>query len=72
MYFSAKMNTSMKAKEGSTMNTAFMGSVQYKLLNLLYEYYNPAMHDLTGVFESRRVDTNTNEETDCLAVVCMQ
>ncbi|OKL63599.1 hypothetical protein UA08_02018 [Talaromyces atroroseus] len=73
MHVSAGMDTFyMKAKQGSTIHTAFMGSVQYRLLNFLYEFYNPVLHDITGVFESRRVDTYTNEETDCLAVVCMQ
>lgn len=77
MLFSAEPNTyseaySMTAKEHCVIGTAFMGTVQYRLAELMYEFYNPFMHDITGVFRSQRVDTNTNEETDCLAVVCMQ
>jgi hypothetical protein len=62
----------MEAKWGTTLATGFMGTTKYVLANLLEEHYSPARHDVTGVFEAYRVDTNTNERAHCVVMICEQ
>lgn len=62
----------MEAKVGTALDTGFMGTTKYELDNLLEKHYNPARHDITGVFEADRVDTNTNERTHCVVMICEQ
>lgn len=60
----------MGFKDG--IDTGFMGTTKYKLCNLLEQHYNPLQHDVTGVFEAYRFDTNTNENIHCVVMVCEQ
>jgi hypothetical protein len=62
----------MEAKVGADLATGFMGTTKYHLRNLLEEHYNPARHDITGVFQADRFDTNTNERSHCVVMICEQ
>jgi hypothetical protein len=62
----------MQAREGTTVRTGYMGSVQYKLEKFVYEEYDPKLHDITGVFHAQRVDANSNEEVECTVKIRMQ
>ncbi|CRG83002.1 hypothetical protein PISL3812_00350 [Talaromyces islandicus] len=63
---------SMKTRQGTAVRTAYMGTVQYKLEEFIYEEYNPSLHDITGIFHGQRVDVNSNEEVECTVKVRMQ
>ncbi|QKX64056.1 uncharacterized protein TRUGW13939_11229 [Talaromyces rugulosus] len=62
----------MQARQGTTVRTGYMGTIQYKLEEFVYEEYDPKLHDITGVFHAQRVDTNSNEEVECTVKVRMQ
>lgn len=63
---------SMQEKEGTTVHTGYMGTVQYKLEEFLYEEYNRSPLDITGVFHGKKIDVNSNEEVECSIKVRMQ
>lgn len=54
------------------LDTGFMGTTKYHLCKLLEQHYNPSWHDMTAVFEAFRFDTNTNERTHCVVMICEQ
>ncbi|KAF3396850.1 hypothetical protein DPV78_007870 [Talaromyces pinophilus] len=63
---------SMRDREGQTISTGFMGTTNYALWELLEEHYNPARHDITGIFKAVRYDDYTNEMTECVVMICEQ
>lgn len=62
----------MAAKVGLDLDTGFMGTTKYELRTLLEQHYNPTRHDITGVLEADRFDTNTNERTHSVVMICEQ
>ena len=63
---------SMREKEDQTISTGFMGTTHYALWELLDEHYNPARHDITGIFKALRYDDYANEMTECVVMICEQ
>ncbi|KUL84089.1 hypothetical protein ZTR_07425 [Talaromyces verruculosus] len=60
------------SKEGQKISTGFMGTTNYALWELLEEHYNPARHDITGIFKALRCDDYANEMTECVVMICEQ